>query len=275
MRLRPIIVGVAAAAAVATAGGVAAASTGTSQPAATPSAGSAAVTATPSAGTSQPVATPSAGASSTPAGGASSTPGSGGGVPSSGPVTLTPVAFTVVGAQGTPISAGAVAEILASCLGPDASRYHAVLALRAPIASADQDGVVVAVNSAKQYVQCETKGRKGTSQSVPPTFINDRLWGSGHLIEYFDSTGEPAGGGRYLLLGAGHYAANVARITISYGSDPKQYPAQMAGGAFAYTTALSTNADQLGPNIELPTPYVHAYDASGHEIYNQKNDPTL
>ncbi|MEY9874487.1 hypothetical protein ABH931_003987 [Streptacidiphilus sp. MAP12-33] len=184
-----------------------------------------------------------------------------------------PVAFTVVGAQGTPISAGAVAEILASCLGPDASRYHAVLALRAPIASADQDGVVVAVNSAKQYVQCETKGRKGTSQSVPPTFINDRLWGSGHLIEYFDSTGEPAGGGRYLLLGAGHYAANVAKITISYGSDPKQYPAQMAGGAFAYTTALSTNADQLGPNIELPTPYVHAYDASGHEIYNQKNDP--
>jgi hypothetical protein len=278
MRLRPIMVGVATAAAVATAGGVAAASTGTAQPTASPSVGTPAVSATPSAGgTTQPVATPSAGASSTPtAGGPASTPAAGGGLgPGSGPVTPTPVAFTVTSAKATPIGARAAAEILASCLGADAAQYHPVLAVRAPVAGQDADGVVMAVNSANQYVQCETKGRKGTSQDSPPTFINDRLWGTGHLIEYFDSFGEPATGGQYLTLGAGHYASDVAKITISYGDDPTQYPAVMAGGAFAYTVALSTGTAHLGPGSMMPTPYVHAYDAAGHEIYNQKTDPAF
>ncbi|MEV7325959.1 hypothetical protein AB0N52_38400, partial [Streptomyces sp. NPDC093970] len=161
---------------------------------------------------------------------------------------------------------------LASCLGSDASQYHAVLAVRAPIATQDEDGVVVAVNSANQYVQCESKGRKGTSQDSPPTFINDRLWGTGHLIEYFDSTTESAGGGQYLSLGAGHYTSNIAKVTISFGADPTQYPAAMAGGAFAYTIALSAGTTPLAPHIQTPTPYVHAYDASGKEIYNQKTD---
>ncbi|SEM63992.1 hypothetical protein [Streptacidiphilus jiangxiensis] len=286
MRLRPIMIGVATAAAVATAGGVAAASTGTPTPSAStgtptpsasPSAGTPAVTATPSAGASQPVASPSTGATSTPtAGGPSSTPTSGGGLgPSSGPVTPTPVAFTVTSAKATPIGAKAVAEILASCLGSDASQYHPVLAVRAPVAGQDEDGVVVALNSANQYVQCETKGRKGTSQDSPATFVNGRLWGTGHLIEYFDSTGEPATGGQYLTLGAGHYAPGVAKVTISFGTDPTQYPAAMAGGAFAYTIALSSGTTHLGPNTETPTPYVHAYDASGNEIYNQKTDPAF
>ncbi|SEM64027.1 hypothetical protein, partial [Streptacidiphilus jiangxiensis] len=149
-------------------------------------------------------------------------------------------AYTVTSTESTPIGAGAVAEILASCLGSDASQYHPVLAVRAPVAGQDEDGVVVALNSANQYVQCETKGRKGTSQDSPATFINDRLWGTGHLIEYFDSTGEPATGGQYLTLGAGHYAPGVAKVTISFGTDPTQYPAAMAGGAFAYTIALSS-----------------------------------
>ncbi|MFD0514662.1 hypothetical protein ACFQ0Q_38585 [Streptomyces aureus] len=114
-----------------------------------------------------------------------------------------------------------------------------MIAVRTPVASGDWDGVVVAVNSADQYVQCESKGDKGTSQAVPPTFINNRLWGTGRVIEYFDSFMANAGKGKYLMLGAGHYTSDVAKITISYGNDPKQYPAVMSGGAFTYAAALS------------------------------------
>ncbi|MGW0856962.1 hypothetical protein, partial [Streptomyces sp. NPDC002690] len=187
--------------------------------------------------------------------------------------TTTPAAATVTSTTTTPIAAGTVAKILASCLGSDASRYHAVLAVRTPIASQNWDGVVVAVDSAGQYVQCESKGDKGNSPDSPPTFINDRLWGAGHTIEYFDSMGTRAGTGHYLTLGAGHYASNVTKITISYGDDPKQYPAAMAGGAFAYAAALSTGTSTPDPHFAGPTAYVHAFDASGKEIYSQAEDP--
>ncbi|WP_308294447.1 hypothetical protein [Streptomyces sp. RKAG290] len=180
-------------------------------------------------------------------------------------------AFSIISGKTMPIDAGTVAKILTSCLGSDASRFHAVVAVRAPIASQNWDGVVIAVDSADQYVQCESKGDKGISQDSPPTFINNRLWGTGHMIEYFDSIGEPAGKGKHLMLGAGHYASDIAKITISYGDNPKQYPAVMAGGAFVYAAALSTNGS--GPHDASPSPYVHAYNASGEEIYNQKKDP--
>ncbi|MFF3108099.1 hypothetical protein ACFVSN_02850 [Kitasatospora sp. NPDC057904] len=183
-----------------------------------------------------------------------------------------PAAFTVTSAKTVPIDAGAVAEILASCLGSDASQYHAVIAVRTPVASETKDGVVLAVNSANQYVQCESKGNKGTSMSVPPTFINDRLWGTGHLIEFFDSVSSPAGTGQILSLGAGHYEPGVAKVTISYGDDPTQYPAVMADGAFVYSAAIST---ELTRDSFPPFPYVHAYNADGKEIYNQKTQPTV
>ncbi|MFK4121871.1 hypothetical protein [Streptomyces longwoodensis] len=190
------------------------------------------------------------------------------GKPSGNRVTAPQDGFTVTSTRTSPIGAGAVAKILASCLGQDASNFHAVIAVRAPVATQDTDGVVIAVNSARQYVQCETKGHKGTSMSVPPTFINDRLWGTGHLIEFFDSFSEPANGEQTLSLGAGHYTPDVARITISYGDNPTQYPALMADGAFVYTAALS------GPERNSPSPYVHAYNAAGQEIYNQQTEPT-
>ncbi|MGW4892717.1 hypothetical protein ACWEQL_10700 [Kitasatospora sp. NPDC004240] len=181
-----------------------------------------------------------------------------------------PGAFTVTSTSTTPIEAEAVAGILTSCLGSEASKYHAVIAVRAPVASADTDGVVIAVNSAEQYVQCESKGNKGTSRSVPATFINDRLWGTGHLIEFFDSFSSPAGAGQRLSLGAGHYTPEVAKVTISYGDDPTQYPAVMAGGAFVHAAAISTAPDG---SPFAAAPYVHAFNADGKEIYNQKTQP--
>ncbi|MYR91469.1 hypothetical protein GTY41_42825 [Streptomyces sp. SID685] len=181
-----------------------------------------------------------------------------------------PAGFTVTSTRTSPIGTGSVAGILASCLGPDASNYHAVIAVRAPVATQDTDGVVIAVNSAHKYVQCEAKGHKGTSMSVPPTFINDRLWGTGHLIEFFDSFSEPADGKQTLSLGAGHYTPDVAKITISYGDNPTQYPALMADGAFVYTAAISG----LEGNSPSPVPYVHAYNTAGQEIYNQQTEPT-
>lgn len=185
-----------------------------------------------------------------------------------------PDAYTLTSGATTPIGAGTTARILASCLGGDASRYHAVTAVRTPVASKDWDGVVVAVDSAGQYVQCLSKGDKGKSQASPPTFINDRLWSTGRTIEYFDSFGEPALKGQYLMLGAGHYASGVAKITISYGDNPKQYPAAMAGGAFVYGAALTpAKASRPGDPFDSPMPYVHAFDAAGKEIYNQKKDP--
>lgn len=200
-----------------------------------------------------------------------STSGGAGDTPSSSPVPSAPDAFTVTSGKTTPIDGGTVTKILSSCLGADASRYHAVIAVRTPLASKDWDGVVVAVDSAGQYVQCQSKGDKGNSPDSPPTFINNRLWGTGHTIAYFDSFGTVAGKGKYLMLGAGHYASNVAKVAISYGDDPKQYPAVMAGGAFVYSAALS--ADTSDRRYAGPNPYVHAYDASGKEIYNQAKDP--
>lgn len=196
-----------------------------------------------------------------------------GSVPSSAPGSSAPATFTVTGTTTTPIDTGAVTAILASCLGSDASRYHAVIAVRTPVASKDWDGAVIAVDSAGQYVQCQTKGERGTSQDVPPTFINDRLWGTGRIVEYFDSIGEPAGPGRYLSLGAGHYTSGVTKITVSYGKDPKQYPAVMAGGAFFYTATFLPGRSAAKFFPAWSTPYVHAYNAAGKEIYNQEKDP--
>ncbi|MGW0970010.1 hypothetical protein [Streptomyces sp. NPDC002516] len=212
-----------------------------------------------------------AAASPTPSTARGSASAGAGSAPSSTRTPSASDAFTVTSGTTTPVSAGTVAKILASCLGSDASRYHAVVAARAPVPSQNGDGVVVAVDSDDQYVQCESKGDKGTSQDSPPTFINNRLWGTGHSIEYFDSTLDPAGKGRYLILGAGHYTSGISRITVSYGDNPKEYPAVMASGAFVYAAALS--AENPGPHFAGPSPYVHAYNASGKEIYDQKKDP--
>ncbi len=193
--------------------------------------------------------------------------------PSSAPSASASPAVTVTSVTTTPIKAGAVGRILSSCLGSDAGRFHPVIAVRTPAASKDWDGTVIAVDAAGQYVQCQTKDERGSSPDVPPTFINDRLWGTGHVVEYFDAVGEPAGKGRYLSLGAGHYTNAVAKITVSYGEDPKQYPAVMAGGAFFYTASFSTGSSPAKLIDAMSTPYVHAYNAAGKEIYNQKKDP--
>ena len=223
--------------------------------------------------TSSAAASPSA--SVAPSHSAAPGTGSAGGV-SWSPVTPAPVSWTFTSGRTTPIAAGAVSKILASCLGSDASQYHSVIAVHTPIASKDTDGVVVAVNSAGQYVQCETKGDTGTSPDSPPTFINNRLWNAGHTIEFFDSIGEPVGQRQYLSLGAGHYTSNVAKITISYGSNPKEYPAIMAGGAFFYasdmTNASGSSSSGPGSFVPGPNPYIHAYNAAGQEIYNQVKD---
>jgi hypothetical protein len=214
---------------------------------------------------SQTSATASPSPATTPA---SASGGTGSG-PTSAHASSAPAAYTVTSTRTTPIDAGTVGKILASCLGSDASKYHAVIAVRTPIASQDWDGAVVAVDSAGQYVQCETKGDKGTSQDVPPTFINDRMWNPGHTIEFFDSFGSPAGQGKYLLLGAGHYTSDVAKIAISYGSNPKQYPAIMTGGTFFYAAAVNTGTTDSTSPFRGPDPYIHAYNASGREIYSQ------
>jgi len=229
-----------------------------------------------SSATASPSQSPTTGATPT----SSPTPGSGsGGVGSSSsvPVTIAPVSWTFTSGKTTPIAAGTVARILASCLGSDASQYHAVIAVRTPIVSKDWDGAVVAVNSDGQYVQCETKGDQGASQDSPPTFINNRLWKAGHTIELFDSVGEPAGQGQYLSLGAGHYTSDVAKITVSYGSNSKEYPAIMADGAFLYAsdmTSGTSSSSSSGPGsfVMGPNPYIHAYNAAGQEIYNQVKD---
>ncbi|MGW0964680.1 hypothetical protein [Streptomyces sp. NPDC002516] len=203
----------------------------------------------------------------------SPTPSAGGGSTSKGTDSeSSPDAFTITNATTTPIAPRTVSKILSSCLGPDASRYHAVIAVRTSVVSDSSDGVVVAVDSADQYVQCASKGDKGSSQDSPPTFINNRLWGTGRFIEYFDSNREPAGKQQYLMLGAGHYTSDTAKITVSYGDQPKEYPAVMAGGAFVYAAALHPDTPP-GPHYAGPSPYIHAYDASGKEIYDQTKDP--
>ncbi|MFB6893660.1 hypothetical protein ACFCX4_30565 [Kitasatospora sp. NPDC056327] len=270
MRIRPIMLTAATltAAALAAAGGMATAATGTSTP--TPAASG-----TPSAAPSAaPAATPSVTPTATPSGSAPAAapvvPGSGSAttavpVPSSpsAPATVTDTATTTIDAATTTL-------ILSSCLGSGAAQFQPVVAVRTPVASPDADGVVVAVNSAGQYVQCASKGSTGTSSSVPATFINDRLWGVGHLIEFFDNFSTPThADGRRLSVGAGHYTSEVAKVTVSYGDDPTQYPTVMGGGAYVHAAALSAGSTFSGAS------YIHAFNADGKEIYNQKTQPNI
>ncbi|WP_018531803.1 MULTISPECIES: hypothetical protein [unclassified Streptomyces] len=194
------------------------------------------------------------------------------GTPSTAPANSTESAFTVTSATTPPIATVTATGILNSCLGAAASKFHVVNAISVPTPSQTTDGVLVAVDSAGQYVQCQAKNGKGTTPNSPPTFINNRLWGEGRTISYFDSAMEPATKGQYLMYGAGHYTAAVAKITISYGEKPQEYPAKLAGGAFTYAATITPNTPQ-GKHYFGPTPYVHAYDASGKQIYNQAKDP--
>ncbi|MGW3853012.1 hypothetical protein [Streptomyces fagopyri] len=213
-----------------------------------------------------------AGASAGPGAVHGSTSAGAGSAPPSAHPAPDPDAFSITDPATTPIEAGSAARILSSCLGPDTSRYHVAVAVRTPIASQSSDGVVVAVDSADQYVQCQAKGEKGSSMDSPPTFINNRLWGTGGVIEYFDSTFEPVGKGQYRMVGAGHYSSDVAKITVSYGGHSTQYPVPMAGGAFVYAAALSPDKLPV-KHYRGPSPYIHAYNASGKEIYDQAKDP--
>ncbi|MBF9072730.1 hypothetical protein I2501_32405 [Streptacidiphilus sp. NEAU-YB345] len=226
-------------------------------------------------GTAKPTLTASALSGGSPTSAATSPRPNATGVSPSARASASPTAaFTVTSTTTTPIDTRDTARILASCLGSDAPNYHAVIAVRAPAATQDWDGAVVAVDSSGQYVQCEAKGDRGTSQDVPATFINNRMWGTGHLVEYFDSVGEPVGPGRYLALGAGHYTSDVAKITISYGNDPEQYPALMSGGAFFYAAAFSTGrSSAAAPFAATVPPYIHAFNAAGQQIYDQAKDP--
>ncbi|MFJ2738280.1 hypothetical protein ACIO3O_01290 [Streptomyces sp. NPDC087440] len=196
----------------------------------------------------------------------------GSGVTAGRPTQAPETTFTVTSTRTTTIDAKSVAKILSSCLGAEASRYQPVVALRAPLVAPDRDGVVLAVNAKKQYVQCVTQGDKGRSDNHPPTFINNRLWGTGKKIAYFDSIGTPVGKNKQLFEGAGHYTSDVAKVTVSFGDDPKQYPTVMAGGAFAFSAELSSTStpDRLDPGLDA---HIHAFDASGKEIYNQQKDP--
>ncbi|WP_353942603.1 hypothetical protein ABII15_13740 [Streptomyces sp. HUAS MG91] len=227
-------------------------------------------------GEARPSAAPSLSApAAAPASPSASAPGAGAASPSAkaaASASADPNDFTITAGKLPPIGAGSVARILSSCLGQDAARFHSVLAVRTPVAAPSADGVVIAVNSAGQYAQCQTKGDKGSSMSSPPTFINDRLWSDDRSIEYFDSTMEPTGKRTFLVSGAGHYASGVAKVTISYGDKPAEYPALMADGAFFYASTL-TAGTVPDRRYAGPSPYVHAYDASGKEIYDQRKDP--
>ncbi|MFJ4717119.1 hypothetical protein [Streptomyces sp. NPDC088785] len=185
-----------------------------------------------------------------------------------------PKGYTIDAATTTPIPAGSVAKILSSCLGADAARFHSVLAVRTSVRSADVDGVVVAVDSAGAYAQCQTRGDRGSSTSHPATFINDRLWSTDRRIEYFDSARERVDPTRFLLTGAGHYASDVAKITVSYGEKAREYPVLMSGGAFFYAAGLTPDAPTKR-TYAGPDPHLHAYDASGKEIYSQLKDPVF
>ncbi|MER5945009.1 hypothetical protein ABT127_02975 [Streptomyces sp. NPDC001904] len=223
-------------------------------------------------GEARPSAAPSLSApAAAPASPSASPPGSGA-ASASASASSGPNAFTITPGKLPPIGAGSVARILSSCLGQDAARFHSVLAVHTPVAAPSADGVVIAVNSSGQYAQCQTKGDKGSSMSSPPTFINDRLWSTDRTIEYFDSTMEPTGERSFLVAGAGHYASGVAKVTVSYGDKPAEYPALMADGAFFYASTLTAGATP-GRRYAGPSPYIHAYDASGKEIYDQRKDP--
>ncbi|WP_234010538.1 hypothetical protein [Streptomyces sp. SPB074] len=92
------------------------------------------------------------------------------------------------------------------------------------------------------------------------------------MIEYFDSVEEPVEGGEFLTLGAGHYAPQVAKLTVSYGDKPQEYPVRMARRAFVHAALLRPDTPPDGHFLG-PSTYLHAYDAAGEKIYDQSQDP--
>jgi hypothetical protein len=172
----------------------------------------------------------------------------------------------------TPIPADQIAAILKSCLGDDAAKVTPVVAEHTAIATTQQDGIVVARDGQGRYVVCHVLGTAGRSSSQPPYHTLDQQPGvaGSDQIQDIDSGGDlnTPGQKTQLTTSVGHYGTKVARVTISYGTNPAEYPALMKDGVFFLSVSTAAQPD----HPEATNGYVHAYDASGKVLYNGVTD---
>jgi hypothetical protein len=182
------------------------------------------------------------------------------------PAAIDPDNPVITAAPLLPLPADRVAKILHSCLGADASKFHAVVAVNTSVATKRQDAVVVASDSGNGAVVCTALGDTGTrdisSQGTAYSPITEFDSGS-DFNTAAQTGGEPT---TYLLTDVGHYSEDVAKVTVSYGDEAKQIPAVMKDGIFYLSVSTPWDARYSHP----PVGYVHAFDASGKEIYNAK-----
>jgi hypothetical protein len=199
------------------------------------------------------------------------------GVPKSGqPAQIDPTAPVIATGGGQQLAAGRVGRILASCLGSDAPKYHAVIAVGTAIATRNEDGYVVAKNDAGKFAVCSALGDVGRQADGDGKDVNLKPTVADGAVQVLDEGTDFATPGTdggtptsYLVINSGHVSSKVAKVTISYGTESQQYPAIVRDGAYFLSVSTPYEADYSHP----PIGWVHAFDASGHEIYNQSTDP--
>jgi hypothetical protein len=182
--------------------------------------------------------------------------------------SVEPTAPVITVGTQAPIPADQVTAILHSCMGDEANNLTALVAVRTAIATKNQDGVVIAVDKQGRYVECHTRAAVGETYNKPPYFtVTERPGERGNAsIQPFDEGGDAnvAGPKTELMTNAGHYAAGVTRVTVSYGTEAKEYPALMKDGV--YFLSVSTPVDPNWSHQAIGV--VHAYDANGKVLYN-------
>ncbi|MFD0634173.1 hypothetical protein ACFQ9X_24095 [Catenulispora yoronensis] len=164
-----------------------------------------------------------------------------------------------------PISADRASEILHSCAYIDNAAYHVVLGATTAAVTKNEDAIVIGNDGAGNWIYCY--GLTGRAVSYPQGFFPGI--GNDDLTEFnsgSDFNTMPADGADplfFLLTNGGHYSSRVARITVSYGAEAKEYPAIMHNGAYY----LSTVTPYIHGDPYNPLSYVRAYDAHGKLLY--------
>ena len=178
---------------------------------------------------------------------------------------IDPTAPVITTGGGRQLTADRVAKILASCLGSDASRFHAVIAVSTAIATTDEDGYVIAKNDGGKFAECSAHGDVGRPGDGGGADINLLPTQAGGAVQMFsggtdfNTPGTDGTPTSYLVINSGHVSSAVVKVTITYGTERKQYPAILEGGAYYLSVSTPYHKNDSHP----PVGWVHAFDASG------------
>ncbi|GAA1975318.1 hypothetical protein [Catenulispora subtropica] len=154
------------------------------------------------------------------------------------------------------------AAVLASC-APSGGPWQPVIAVKTAVATANVDSMVIGTNAKHEYVFCDGLGNAGHADQSPSALTMATIRnGNSHLKEYDGGT-DSSDRKNYLMYNWGLVGPEVARVTVSYGTEKREAPARLVGGAY-----LLTVSTPLLNYTHPPVGYVHAYAADGTKLYD-------